>query len=102
MHQSFLQGDWYHENMKGMVMGMIKHPQSTQSDKSAISLQYLKKVRDGVKVQNFNKLVYSFLMKIARHVQSTQKRNFVKFLQYIRKNMAIDFVFYCHAKRSDT
>ena len=30
-HQSFLQGDRYdHENVKGMVMGMIKHSQSTQ------------------------------------------------------------------------
>ena len=32
--------------------------------------------------QNFYKLDYQFLMK-ARHVQSTQKRKFVKFLQDI-------------------
>ena len=31
--------------------------------------------------QNFYKLDYWFLMKVARHVQSTQKIKFVKFLQ---------------------
>ena len=67
-------------------MGMIKHSQSTQSNKLAISLQYLKKeVRDGVKDQNFHKLDYRFWIKVARHVQSTQKSKFVKFLQYIKK-----------------
>ena len=41
-HQSFLQDDWHdHENVKGMVMGMIKHSQSTQSNMFAMSLQYL-------------------------------------------------------------
>ena len=34
--------------------------------------------------QNFYKLDYQFLMK-ARHVHSTQKRKFVKFLQYIKE-----------------
>ena len=52
--------------------------------------------------KNLYKLDYQFLMKVARHVQSTQKRNFVKFLQYIRKSMATAFVFYCDAKHSDT
>ena len=38
----FLQGDRHdHENVKDMVMGMIKHSQSTQSNTFAISLQYL-------------------------------------------------------------
>ena len=41
-HQSFLQCDRHdHENVKDMVMGMIKHSQSTQSNKFAMSLQYL-------------------------------------------------------------
>ena len=35
--------------------------------------------------QNFYKLDYRFLMR-ARHVQSAQKRKFVKFLQDIKKN----------------
>ena len=52
--------------------------------------------------KNLYKLDYQFLMKVARHVQSTQKRNFVKFLQYIRKSLATAFVFYCDAKHSDT
>ena len=43
-NQSFLQGDKYdHENMKAMMMGIIKHSQSTQSNKFAISLQYFQK-----------------------------------------------------------
>ena len=60
-------------------MGMIKHSQSTQSNKFAIYLQYLKKeVRDRAhflhadKHQSFCKLTLSFLMEVARHVQSTQ------------------------------
>ena len=41
-HQSFLQGYRHdHENVRVMVMGMIKHSQSTQSNKFAMSLQYL-------------------------------------------------------------
>ena len=56
--------------------------------------QYLKKeVRDGVhflhanKHQSFYKLALSFLMEVARHVQSTQNRKLVMFLQYIKKKV---------------
>ena len=41
-HQSFLQGDTI------ILLGMIKHSQSTQGNKFAISLQYLKK-KSGIK-----------------------------------------------------
>ena len=51
--------------------------------------------------QNFCKLDYHFLMKVARHVQSNQKRKFIKFLQYIKKKCRNSFVFYCDAKHSD-
>ena len=41
-HQSFLQCDRHdYENVKGIVMGIIKHSQSNQSNKFAMSLQYL-------------------------------------------------------------
>ena len=57
---------------------MIKHSQVTQSNKFAISLQYLKEeVRNGGhfwhadKHQNFYKLVLWFLVEVARHVQNT-------------------------------
>ena len=41
-HKSFLQCDRHdHENVKRMVMGMIKYSQSAQSNKFAVSLQYL-------------------------------------------------------------
>ena len=76
-----------------LLMGMIKHSQSIQSNKFAISLQYLKKeVRDGAhflhayKHQNFCKLALSFLMEEARHIQSTQNSKLVIFLQYSKSN----------------
>ena len=54
---------------------MIKHFQGTQSNKCAISLQYIKEeVRDGAnfleadKHQSFYKLPLLFLMEVARHV----------------------------------
>ena len=69
---------------------MIKHSQITQSNKFAISLQHFKKeVRNGDhfghadKPQSFYKLILSFLVEVARHVQNTQNRKLVIFLQYI-------------------
>ena len=58
----------------------------------AISLQYLKKeVRNGHHFwhadKRFCKLVLSFLMEVAIHVQNTQNRKLLIFLQYIRKNV---------------
>ena len=72
-HQNFLQVDFNTLDIKvsyqvilSLLMGMIKHSQSTQSNKFAISLQYLKKeVRNGVhflhadKHQSFYKLALS-------------------------------------------
>ena len=58
--------------MLSLMMGMINHSQSTQSNKLAIYLQCLKKeVRDRVhfwhadKRQSFYKFVLSFLMEVA-------------------------------------
>ena len=75
-------------------MGMIKYSQSThQSNKFAITLQYLKKeVRNGVhllhadKHQSSYKLALSFLIEVARHV-SAQNRKLVIFLQYLKKKV---------------
>ena len=39
------------------------------------------------KHQNFYKLALSFLMEVARHVQSTQNRKLEKFLQYIKEKV---------------
>ena len=64
-------------------MDILKHSQGTQSNKFAISLQYLKKeFRNGVhflhadKNQRFYKLALLFLMEVARHVQSTQNMGY--------------------------
>ena len=75
-------------------MGMIKYSQSTQSNKFALSKEYLrKKARDGVhflladKYQSFYKLALMLLMEVARHIQSTKDRKSVIFLQYSKKRM---------------
>ena len=39
------------------------------------------------KHQNFYKLALSFLIEVARHVQNTENRKLVKFVQYITKNI---------------
>ena len=108
-HQSFLQGCRHDlDNVKGMVMGTIKHFQSTQSKKFAMTLQYLyKEIMNEVyfgfhQDRSFYKLGYRFLMKVAKHVQSNQKRKFVKFLQYIKRSIATTFAFCCDTKHSDT
>ena len=83
-HQNCLQGWYYHY-----------HVFSNYSNKFAISLQYIKKeIRNANrfwhadKHQSFYKFLLSFLMEVARHVQNTENRKLVMFLQYIRKNVA--------------
>ena len=102
IHQSFLQVDFITLGIKvsykvilSLLMGMIKHSQSTQSNKCAISLQYPKKgFRNEVhflhadKHQSFCKLALSFLMEMVRHVQSTQNTRLVIFLQHIKKKVS--------------
>ena len=84
-YQLILKGDTIN------IMDMVEHSQSTWNNKFAIPSQYLKKeVRDGVhflhanKHQSFYKLALSFLMEVARHVQSTQNRKLVIFFQNIQ------------------
>ena len=81
--------------MLSLLIDMIKHSQSTQSNKFAVFLQYLKKeVRNGVsflhadKHQSFYKLTLSFLMEVARHVQRNQNRKLGIFFQYIMKKVS--------------
>ena len=45
---------------------------------------------------------YRFLMKVARHVQSTEKGSLLNFSNILRKSIATAFVLYCDAKHSDT
>ena len=45
---------------------------------------------------------YRFFIKVARHVQSTEKRKLLNFSNIFRKFIATVFVFYCDAKHSDT
>ena len=72
-------------------MNMIKHSQFTESNNFVISLHLKKEVRNedhfwhADKRQSFYKLVLSFLVEVATHVQNTQNRKLVIFLQYIKK-----------------
>ena len=80
-HQSFLQVGFNTLSIKvsykvilSLFMNMIKHSQSTQSNKFSISLQYLKKeARNGIrflhvdKQQSLHKLALSFLIEVAKH-----------------------------------
>ena len=45
---------------------------------------------------------YRFLMKVARHVQSTKKGSLLNFSNILRKSIATAFVFYCDAKHPNT
>ena len=66
---------------------MIKHSQSTQNNKFLI----------------FD-VNYRFLMKLARHVKSTEKGSLLNFSNILRKSIgckATCFVLYCDAKHSD-
>ena len=45
---------------------------------------------------------YRFLMKVTRHVQSTEKGCLLNFSNMLRKSIATASVFYCDAKHSDT
>ena len=107
--ESFLQVDFNTFDIKvsytvipSLLMGTIKHSQSTQSKKFVISLQYLKKeVTDGVhflhagKHQSFYELILSLMMEVAGDIHRTQNRKFVIFLQYLKKKVfATAFVFY--------
>ena len=50
-------------------------------------MQYLNNISKKKLGMEFCKLALSFLMEVARHVQSNQNRKLVKFLQYIKKKV---------------
>ena len=51
-------------------------------------------------VKSFYKLVLSFLMEVARHIQNPQNRAFLVFLQYVQKHFCNYSMFSCDAKHS--
>ena len=68
------------------------------------SLQYLYNISKKKLWMEFSifDVSYRFLMKVARHVQSTEKGSLLNFSNILRKSIATAFVFYCDAKHSDT
>ena len=101
-HQSFLQVNCntldikvFYKVILSLLMGMICHSQSTQSE-------YLYNISKKKLGMEFSKLALSFFMEVSRHVQSTQNRKLVKFLQYVKKSNVTAFVSHCDAKHSDT
>ena len=99
-------------------MGMVKHSQSSQNSKFAMSLKYLKKeFRDevdflhgdkhqcfvqvdfntlGIKVSY--KVILSLLIGMIKHSQSTQSNKFAISLQYLKKQVRAA-VHFLHANK---
>ena len=82
-----------------ILIGIVKHYQSSQNSTFTMSLQYIKKeVRKGVHFlhadehQRFYKLGLLFLMEVARYVQSTQNRKLVIFLQRVLRLLLCSIV----------
>ena len=110
-HQSFLQVDFntlsikvFYKVILSLLMGMIKHSQSTQSNKFAISLQYLKKklgmefifcMQKNIKVST--SWHYRFRWKWLDMSKVPEIGNWQYFCNQ-KKRFATAFVFYCDAK----
>ena len=99
-HQSFLQVDFNTLGIKDfykVILSLLMAWSSMFKVLKVTSLQYLYNIWEkklGIEFIfcmqiniNFYKLALLFLMEVARHVQSTQNRKLVKFLQYIKKNV---------------
>ena len=77
-------------------MGVIKHSQRTQSNKFAISLQYLKKeVRNRVHFSHADK--HQSFYKLGLLLIMVHKIGNI-FAMYKEKSVATAFVFYCYVK----
>ena len=98
-------------------MGMVKHSQSFQNSKFAMSLQYLKKeIRDEVDFLHadehqsflqvdFNALFIKVsnketLMGMIKHSQNTQSNKFLISLQYIKKRLGMEFILHADKPQS--
>ena len=84
-----------------ILIGTVKHSQSTGNHKFAIASLYIKKeVRDGIhflhenKYQSFYKLAVLFLNEVVRQAQSTQYKKLGIFLQDI-KNKVLQLFLCC-------
>ena len=113
-HQTFLQIDFSSLGIKvlykvilSLLMAMIKHSQSTQSNvqnlyniwkKKRLGMEFIFCMQINIKTP---KLALLFFMEMARHVQSTQNRKLLIFFQYIKKSVTTALVFYFDAKHSD-
>ena len=96
-HQSFLQCHRHdHENVKDMVLGMS----SIFKVLKVTSLQCLYDISKKKLWMEFSVFdgIYWFLMKVARHLQSTEKGSLLNFSNILKKIIATVFVFYCDEK----
>ena len=113
-HQSFLTVDFntfgnkVFYNVTGMIMKTWRtwwwEWSSILKVLKVTSLQYLYNISKKKLWIEFSIFDVSsrFLMKVARHVQSTEKGGLLNFSNILRKSIATAFVFYCDAKHSDT
>ena len=107
-HQSFLQGHRHdHENVKSMVMGMIKPSQSTQSNSLQGIYNISKKklwmefIMDFIKIKTSTSWIIDFLWKPDMYKVPNQG-SFLDFCNILRKSIATVFLLYFDAKHSDT
>ena len=90
-----------------LILSFYKHAQSTQNNKFAISLQYLKKdVSDEVDFLHADKhkgllqIDTMILMEIVRHSQNSQNSKFSMSLQYLKKKVRDEVDFWINFKVS--
>ena len=113
-HQSFLTVDFntlgikVFYNVTGMIMKMWRtwwwEWSSILKVLKVTSLQCLYNISKKKLWMEFSifDVSYRFLMKVARHVQSTRKGILLNFSNILRKSIATASVFYCDARHLDT
>ena len=92
------------KQIQSFLVAIIKHAQSTQSNKSLQYFCNISRKKEGMKLifcmqinKPFYKLILSILVSMATLAQSTQNNKFAKSLQYLEKEVR-DKVVFCRDK----
>ena len=82
------------KQIQSFLVAIIKHAQSTQSNKSLQYFCNISRKKEGMKLifcmqinKPFSKLILSILVSITSLAQSTRSNKFSKFLQYLKKEV---------------
>ena len=92
------------KQIQSFLVAIIKHAQSTQSNKSLQYFCNISRKKEGMKLifcmqinKPFYKLILSILVSMASLAQSTRNNKFAKSLQYLKKEVR-DKVDFCRDK----